>query len=330
MELQYVGRNSLILTNSNALFQILKPEKISKIFEKKKFVFPEKKHFKFFSSEKMLLSTTYQEAYDAFENNLFGFYGASSLESPQTCLSETLDMEALLKDITFQGPIFLVVVNQKSQIPLETKFIKTSKPPQHFNYLDVCDPLNTLFTKHIISEMLTFIKQSVLVSVYFGSVEEKNIETYLDPLKNIAPLIIGLKNDDGMSSLAQFDLFIQFNSYSYALYFTPLPVELGVWKDISFFNNFYPPSLEVDRQNVIEIFPNVKPFPAYGGSIFSKPYFLKTLNFGTKNFLDICAKRPGFLDYAGDTRGTMSLLSVLKYSTSSGISNYAHFILLFV
>ena len=46
--------------------------------------------------------------------------------------------------------------------------------------------------------------------------------------------------------------------------------------------------------------------------------FLEGLNFGHKNFLNICDALPGALDYAGDTRGSKCLLALLQYTSETG------------
>ena len=316
--MKHVGSNTLVLTNSPALFQIIKPKKVVKSFIQSKFVFPEQEDFKFFSSDKVLLSSAYEEARKAFDSELFGFFGNNlSLTEPQPCLTNISQFEQAIKDISYQGPIFLALVNQKSQEPGETREIPFSKPSQQFNYLDINAPSNKLFTKHIASEMIGFIRQSVLVSTFFGAVEEKYVD--LEGLKIQEPLYIGLKNDSGLASLGRFDLFLKIDSHCYALYFAPNILLSGKgWKNIDFFRELYPPSVGALSQGVIEFFPNILPYPAEGGSVFRQPFFLEGLKFGHKNFLNICDALPGALDYAGDTRGSKCLLALLQYTSETG------------
>ena len=100
--MKHVGSNTLVLTNSPALFQIIKPKKVVKSFIQSKFVFPEQEDFKFFSSDKVLLSSAYEEARKAFDSELFGFFGNNlSLTEPQPCLTNISQFEQAIKDISY-------------------------------------------------------------------------------------------------------------------------------------------------------------------------------------------------------------------------------------
>ena len=326
--MKHVGANTLVLTNSAALFQIIKPKKVFKNFIKSKFSFPEQDDFKFFSSDKVLISSVYEEASEAFGSELFGFFGSDMcLTDPQPCLSSTSQFEEAIRDISYQGPIFLALVNQKSQFPGETQAIHYSKPLQLFNYLDISDPSNKLFTRHLASEIIGFIRRSSLVSTFFGAVEEKNVD--LDSFKIQAPLYIGLKNDNGLSSMGRFDLFLKIDSYCYSLYFGPnISTKGDGWKNIDFFRALYPPTFGIEPQGAVDFFPNILPYPAEGGSIFKQPFLLECLNFGHKNFLNICKSQAGALDYAGDTRGSKCLLALLGYTAKKGNILYILYLLI--
>ena len=321
MEMKYVGKNSIILTNSHALLQIIRPEIFFKKFEKSKFVFPDEEDFKFFSSDKILNSSVYEEGKKYFDENLYGFYGSDdSFFSSTSCLSNTSELESYLKDFSKQDPIFIAIINKKSVFPSETKKILNTPTSQQFNYLDLSDSTNSLFTKMLICDFFEFIKRSVLVSTFFGDIELRKVDSYLDPLTNYTPLIVGIKNRTENSYIANFDLFLQFNSLSYGFYFSPKVFKKNEWIHVDYFKKFYPKLSETLSNDAVQVFPNIKPFPVSGGGFFSQPYFIKTLNFGENNFLDICKQKEGSNDITGDIRGAECLLAFLRYSASSGKS----------
>ena len=86
-------------------------------FIKSKFSFPEQDDFKFFSSDKVLISSVYEEASEAFGSELFGFFGSDMcLTDPQPCLSSTSQFEEAIRDISYQGPIFLALLSISGHI----------------------------------------------------------------------------------------------------------------------------------------------------------------------------------------------------------------------
>ena len=233
-------------------------------------------------------------------------------------MSSTVEFENVLKDIAYQEPIYIAIINKKNALPSETKIISNTPTSQQFNYLDLSDPTNSLFTKMMICDFFEFIKNSVLVSTFFGAIELKKVDSYSDPLKNYTPLIVGIKNKTEKSYLANFDIFLKFNSIIHSFYFSPDAFKKGEWIHVDYFKKFYPRINEILSNDVVQVFPNIKPFPVSGGAFFQQPFFLKTLNFGENNFLDICKQKEGSNDMTGDTRGTECLLAFLRYTSSSG------------
>ena len=263
----------------------------------------------------------YEKAKDMFKDDPFwGFYPPKqkSLGTPSKCKSDTKEFENILKDSSYDEPIFLLLVNKKVDSPAEESVLFKSDMNGHFNYLDVNDPSNVIFTKIFFDKLNTFITNSKLLGTYFGQLEIKNKEKILDSMQTIMPLVIGFKGEH-QAPLANVDIYFSaIKQSAFLMYLTPYKnaIANAEWVSTSFLKELYPDSFENLSSGFIEIMPNIKPYPLNPHmNRFEQPFILTTINFGTLNYLDLCNKKTSF---AGDTRGTKSVVAILNYSASKG------------
>ena len=188
----------------------------------------------------------------------------------------------------------------------------------HFNYLDINDPSNIIFTKSLFDKLNTFITNSKLLGAYFGQLEIKNKEKVLDPMQTIMPLVIGFKGEH-QGPLANVDIFFSAMKQSaFLMYLTPSKSAASSveWVSSSFLKELYPESFENLNNGFIEIMPNIKPYPLNPHmNRFEQPFILTASNFGSLNYLDLNDKKTS---YAGDSHGAKSVVAILNYSASQG------------
>ena len=325
LEMKYLASNTLVLTNSKALYSILRPESTEEQYNRHlNFPFPTEESFKFFSlgGNNNISSSMYEKAKDMFKNEPFwGFYPPKQnrLDTPSKCKSDTKDFENILKDASYDEPIFLLLVNKKVDSPVEEDILFNSDMNGHFNYLDINDPSNMIFTKTLFDKMNTFVTNSKLLGTYFGQLEVKNKEKILDSTQSIMPLVIGFKGEH-QAPLANVDIYFSAVKQSaFLMYLTPYTngVSNVEWVTSPFLKEFYPESFENLTNGFIEIMPNIKPYP-FNPHVnrFEQPFILTTSNFGSLNYLDLSNKKTSF---AGDTRGAKCVVAILNYSASKGI-----------
>ena len=322
--MKYLLPNTLVLTNSKALYSILKPETSGEQYNRLlSFPFPTEDSFKFFSlgGNNNLSSTMYQKAKDMFKDEPFwGFYPPKqkSLVIPSKCKSDTKEFENILKDDSYDEPIFILLINKKVDSPAEEGVLFEPDMNGHFNYLDINDPSNMIFTKTLLDKLNTFVTNSKLLGTYFGQLEIKNKEKVLDSTQTIMPLVIGFKGEH-QAPLANIDIYFSaIKQSAFLMYLTPYKnaIANAEWVSTSFLKELYPDSFENLSSGFIEIMPNIKPYPLNPHmNRFEQPFILTTINFGTLNYLDLCNKKTSF---AGDTRGTKSVVAILNYSASKG------------
>ena len=324
LEMKYLASNTLLLTNSKALYSILRPESSEEQYNRHlNFPFPTEDSFSFFSlgGNNNISSTMYQKAKDMFKDEPFwGFYPPKqkNLDTPSKCKSDTKEFENLLKDESYEGPIFLLLINKKVDSPAEQGVLFEADMNGHFNYLDINDPSNIIFTKNLFDKLNAFITNSKLLGSYFGQLEIKNMEKILDPMQTIIPLVIGFKGEH-QSPLANVDIYFSARKQSaFLMYLTPYKnIVFDIeWVSSTYLKGLYPESFENLSNGLIEIMPNVKPYPLNPHmNRFEQPFILTTSNFGSLNYLDLNNKKTS---YAGDTRGTKSVVAILNYSASKG------------
>ena len=335
LEMKYLGFNTLVLTNSKALYSVLKPENTEERYNRHlSFPFPTEDSFTFFSNEgnNNLSSTSYQKAQELFKEEPFwGFYPPKQKNFTNTikCKSDVKEFENVLKDQSFDDPIFLLLVNTKSITPVEQGILFDSKTNGHFNYLDVDDPSNMMFTKSLFHELSNFITNSKLLKAHFGALEIKNKEKITDPLQAIAPLILTFKGEH-QAPLANVDIFFKcHNESAFFMYLTPhknSPTDIE-WVSSPFLKKLYPTSIETLQQGSIEILPNIKPFPQNPHqNRFEQPFMLTASNFGCLNYLDLNNES---ISYDGDTAGAKSVLAILNYTAVRGNAFRMTFVCIF-
>ena len=317
MEFSLIGPNTLVLF-SNCLWKIFSPQMGVEMINSrnmKKITFPEEATFDFFSFESfenvMLSSTAYNEAREVFDKGGFsGFFPPQTFINETTkCVSDTSDFERYLKsdDTT---PIFLCFINLKSAKPFEVGQFSVLDPFLQFNYLDLTDKANVLFSKYVYHEMLQFVQRSAIVQAYFGTVEAKSFEIGQHESPLISPLTVGVNT----GSLAPIDIFLKFPDSNFFLYFSPqmhLPQKDG-WISAQEFNKLYSKSVLRNKKEQT-LFPNVRPYPD-SSSYFSKPFFLFSLNFGKFNFSN---GESGI--FSGETSGARGLICMVNYSAQTGL-----------
>ena len=326
--MKYLAPNTLVLTNSKALYSIIRPENSEEQFNRHlSFPFPEEESFKFFSlgGNNNLSSTMYQKAKDLFKEEPFwGFY-PSRQNTPLTatkCKSDTKEFEAIVKNESFDESIFLLLVNTKADQPAEKVVLFNSDTNGHFNYLDINDESNIFFTKTLFDKLNTFITKSKLLTSYFGKLEVKNKERILDSMQTVTPLVIGLK-DEHQAPLANIDIFFNAtNENAFLMYLTPYnnkTITNVEWITSPLLKELYPESFENLSNGFIEILPNIKPYPLNPHMTrFEQPFILTTTNFGSLNYLDLNNK---ITAYAGDVRGAKSVVAILNYTAKRGTYN---------
>jgi len=324
LEMKYLSPNTLVLTNSKALYSIIRPESSEGQYNRLlNFPFPTEESFKFFSigGNNNPHSTMYQKAKDMFKEDPFwGFYPLEQkvIFTPAKCKSDSKEFENILKDESFDEPIFLLLINKKVDVPTEQEVLFKSDTNGHFNYLDVNDPSNIVFTKSLFDKINTFITNSKLLGTYFGQLEIKNKEKILDPIQTIMPLAIGFKGEH-QSPLANIDIYFSAMKQSaFLMYLAPHNNSMSnvEWVSSHFLKELYPESFENLTNGFIEIMPNVKPYPLNPHTNrFEQPFILTASNFGSLNYLDLNDKK---ISYAGDSHGAKSVVAILNYSASQG------------
>ena len=212
----------------------------------------------------------------------------------------------------------ILLINKKVNSPTEQEVLFESDSNGHFNYLDINDPSNIIFTKSLFDKLDTFIKNSKLLGTYFGQLEIKNKEKILDPMQTIMPLVIGFKGEH-QAPLANVDIFFSaMKQNAFLMYLTPSksPASSVEWVSSSFLKELYPESFENLSNGFIEIMPNIKPYPMNPHmNRFEQPFILTASNFGSLNYLDLNDKKTS---YAGDSHGAKSVVAILNYSASQG------------
>ena len=314
MECGLIGPNTLILFSS-FLWKVFSPQNGIEMINSKnlnKYVFPKEDSFDFFSFENVLLSSTvYKEAKDIFEKGgLSGFFPPQTLTNETIkCVSDTLNFEKYLRSDD-QSPIFLCFINSKSEVPFEIGKFAALDPFLQFNYLDLTDKTNVLFTKYVYNEILKFVQQSSVVQTYFGTLEVKRGKGLNPESSLITPLVVEAK--EGI--LPQLDIFLKFPSVNFFLYFSPHMdlVQNDGWVSVHEFFKLYA-ATGVKNKKELTLFPNTAPYPD-SSSHFSKPFFLFSLNFGKFNYLN---GQRGAL--SGETSNARCLLCMLNYSAQTGI-----------
>ena len=325
LEMKYLSPNTLVLTNSKALYSILRPESSEEQYNRLlNFPFPTEDSFKFFSfgGNNKLSSSMYQKAKDMFKEEPFwGFYPPKQkvFFTPAKCKSDTKEFENIIRDDSYDDPLLLLLINKKVNSPTEQEVLFESDSNLHFNYLDINDPSNIIFTKSLFDKLDTFITNSKLLGAYFGQLEIKNKEKVLDPMQTIMPLVIGFKGEN-QGPLANVDIFFKAMKQSaFLMYLTPskTAVSTGVeWVSSPFLKELYPESFENLSNGFIEIMPNIKPYPLNPHmNRFEQPFILTASNFGSLNYLDLNDKKTS---YAGDSHGAKSVVAILNYSASQG------------
>ena len=323
--MKYLSPNTLVLTNSKALYSILRPENFEEQYNRLlNFPFPTEDSFKFFSlgGNNNLSSSMYQKAKDMFKDEPFwGFYPPKQkvLFTPAKCKSDTKEFENLIKSESYDEPLLLLLINKKVNSPTEQEVLFESDSNEYFNYLDINDPSNIIFTKSLFDKLDTFIKNSQLLGTYFGQLEIKNKEKILDPMQTIMPLVIGFKGDH-QAPLANVDIFFSaMKQNAFLMYLTPKSksvVSSVEWVSSPFLKDLYPESFENLGNSFIEIMPNIKPYPLNPHmNRFEQPFILTASNFGSLNYLDL---NDNNISYAGDSHGAKSVVAILNYSASQG------------
>ena len=324
LEMNYLASNTLVLTNCKALYSILRPENSDEQYNRHlNFPFPTEDSFNFFSlgGNNNLSSTMYQKAKDMFKEEPFwGFYPPKqkTLNTPSKCKSDTKEFENLLKDDSYDEPVFLLLINKKVDSPVEEGVLFNSDMNGHFNYLDINDPSNIIFTKNLFNRLNAFIINSKLLGTYFGQLEIKNMGKILDPMQPIMPLVIGFKGEH-QAPMANVDIYFSVKKQSaFLMYLTPYKNTVSdvEWLSSTFLKELYPESFENLSNGFIEIMPNIKPYPLNPHmNRFEQPFILTTSNFGSLNYLDLTNKKTS---YAGDTRGAKCVVAILNYTASKG------------
>ena len=109
--MKYLSPNTLVLTNSKALYSILRPESSEEQYNRHlNFPFPTEDSFKFFSfgGNNNPSSSMYQKAKDMFKEEPFwGFYPPKQkvLFTPAKCKSDTKEFENIIKDDSYEDPL---------------------------------------------------------------------------------------------------------------------------------------------------------------------------------------------------------------------------------
>ena len=324
LEMNYLSPNTLVLTNSKALYSIVRPDSSEEQYNRHlNFPFPTEDSFKFFSlgGNNNLSSTMYQKAKEMFKDEPFwGFYPPKQkvLFTPAKCKSDTKEFENILKDESYDEPLLLLLINKRVDSPTEQEVLFQSDSNGHFNYLDINDSSNTIFTKTLFDKLNTFITNSKLLGTYFGQLEIKNKEKILDSMQTIMPLVIGLKGEH-QTPLANVDIYFSAMKQSaFLMYLTPSKTAVSnvEWVSSTFLKELYPESFENLSNGFIEIMPNIKPYPLNPHmNRFEQPFILTASNFGSLNYLDLNDKKTS---YVGDSHGAKSVVAILNYSAAQG------------
>ena len=318
MEMRCLPPNTLVLTNSKALYSVIQPENPEKRFNRHTFQLPSEESFKFFSNDdKNLFSSYYQTAKHLFEEEpFFGFYPPKSktLTTPIKCKSDVKELETLLRDISAIEPIIILLVNTQSDEPVEQQFLFMPNTNAHFNYLDVEDKANDLFLKLFNNNLQFFIKNSTLLNAYFGELDLKDVDTIQNSNLLVTSFNIGLRTLDE-TPLANVDVFIRApKETAFQMYLAPdiQKIPDSPWISSSFLKSLYPEQkLPIGMTQVL---PNIRPFPKFIPR-FNQPFVLATKNFGTLNYLDLHSQRTS---YIGDVQGGQCVAALLNYTAQKG------------
>ena len=318
MEMRCLPPNTLVLTNSKALYSVIQPENPEKRFNRHTFQLPSEESFKFFSNDdKNLFSSYYQTAKHLFEEEpFFGFYPPKSktLTTPIKCKSDVKELETLLRDISAIEPIIILLVNTQSDEPVEQQFLFMPNTNAHFNYLDVEDKANDLFLKLFNNNMQFFIKNSTLLNAYFGELDLKDVDTIQNSNLLVTSFNIGFRTLDD-TPLANVDVFIRApEETAFRMYLAPdiQKIPDPIWISSSFLKSLYPEqTLPI---GMIQLLPNIRPFPKLIPR-FNQPFILATKNFGTLNYLDLQSQRTS---YIGDVQGGKCAAALLNYTAQKG------------
>ena len=315
IEMRWLAPNTLVLTNSKALYSIIQPENPEQRFNRQTFQFPSEESFKFFSNgDKKISSSYYETAKNLFDSEpFFGFYPPKSktLSTPIKCKSDVKEFETLLRDLTALDPIVMLLVNTQPVEPVEQHFLFMPNTNAHFNYLDVEDKSNELFVKLFTNNLLFFIKNSTLLNAYFGELDLKELEK-----SNllVTSFNIGFRTLD-QTPLANVDVFIRApNETAFHMYLAPdiQKIADSIWISSSFLKSLYP---EQRLPNgMTQLLPNIRPFPKFIPR-FNQPFVLATKNFGTLNYLDLHSQ---ITSYIGDVQGGQCVAALLNYTAQKG------------
>ena len=318
MEMRWLPPNTLVLTNSKALYSVIQPENPEQRFNRQTFQLPSEENFKFFSNDdKNLFSSYYQTAKNLFEEEpFFGFYPPKnkSLSTGIKCKSDVKELEAILKDITAIEPIIILLVNTHSVEPVEENSLFRPNSNMHFNYLDVEDKSNELFVRLFSNNLMFFIKNSSLLNAYFGELDLKDVDSLANSNKLISSFNIGFRTLD-QTPLANVDVFIRApGETAFRMYLAPdiQKIPDPIWISSSFLKSLYPEqTLPI---GMIQLLPNIRPFPKLIPR-FNQPFILATKNFGTLNYLDLQSQRTS---YIGDVQGGKCAAALLNYTAQKG------------
>ena len=315
MEMRWLPPNTLVLTNSKALYSVLQPENPEQRFNRHTFQFPSEESFKFFSNgDKKLFPSSYEAAKNLFgQEPFFGFYPPKSktLSTPIKCKTDVKELEHLLKDITAIEPIVILLVNTKSVEPVEQSFLFKPNTNGYFNYLDVEDKSNELLIRLFANNLMFYIKNSSLLNAYFGELYHKEVE---NSNLLISSFNIGFRNPD-QTPLPNIDVFFRApNETAFHMYLAPdiQKIPNSIWIPSSFLRSLYPEQeLPI---GMIQLLPNIRPFPKFIPR-FNQPFILATKNFGTLNYLDLHSQK---ISYIGDVQGGKCVAALLNYTTQKG------------
>ena len=318
MEMRWLPPNTLVLTNSKALYSVIQPENPEQRFNRQTFQLPSEENFKFFSNDdKNLFSSYYQTAKNLFEEEpFFGFYPPKnkSLSTGIKCKSDVKELEAILKDITAIEPIIILLVNTHSVEPVEENSLFRTNSNMHFNYLDVEDKSNDLFVRLFSNNLMFFIKNSTLLNAYFGELDLKNVDSIQNSNLLITSFNIGFRTLD-QTPLADVDIFIRApKETAFQMYLAPdiQKIPDSTWISSVFLKSLYPEQkLPI---GMTQLLPNIRPFPKFIPR-FNQPFILATKNFGTLNYLDLHNQRTS---YVGDVQGAKCVVALLNYTTEKG------------
>lgn len=336
MEINFIPPNTLVVTNSKALFDVLKPDDLGyKRVDRQTFLMPPRKDFMFFgfdeeengSNTKLDMHTA---AHNLFSNGelIYGFYPLDkdpekkfTSFNNQPCASKCGKLETIIQNASNIEPIYIAVLNMGSLLPVEV--YKCEGSHLKYNYLDVKDPSNAVFSNYIHTELGAVVLNSRLITSYFGEdtlqASTHHHTIFHDPYSVISPLKISFRsktNEGGDLMLGGIDLFINFGkNQALQAYFTPLDdTNVSGWLGPQYFNPLYTGFyVEPTDNSIITVFLNTKRYPTTE-SIFSQPFTLEVLNFGRYNYLHSTEVSTTVTDLHQASR----VLAFLRYNADQG------------